>query len=103
MTRLARECLLGPLANVDIRICEPCLAGKACRKPFGKARRASEPLCGPMSITTHHGASYFLTFIDDHSRYGHVYLIAHPYEALDCFKRYVAEVENQLSKSLKPL
>uniref|UniRef100_A0A2N9HFT4 Integrase catalytic domain-containing protein n=1 Tax=Fagus sylvatica TaxID=28930 RepID=A0A2N9HFT4_FAGSY len=29
MTRLAREGLLGPLAKVDLPICEPCLAGKA--------------------------------------------------------------------------
>ena len=108
MARLAREGLLGPLAKVDLPICEPCLAGKACRKPFGKALRANQPLelvhsdiCGPMSVKARHGASYFITFIDDYTRFGHVYLIAHRYEALDCFKRYLAEVENQQSKSLK--
>ncbi|MBE2321372.1 GAG-pre-integrase domain-containing protein, partial [Solirubrobacter sp. CPCC 204708] len=36
MTRLAREGLLGSLTKVDLDLCEPCLAGKACRKPFGK-------------------------------------------------------------------
>uniref|UniRef100_A0A2N9HQ47 Integrase catalytic domain-containing protein n=1 Tax=Fagus sylvatica TaxID=28930 RepID=A0A2N9HQ47_FAGSY len=58
MARLAREGLLGPLAKVDLPICEPCLAGKACRKPFGKAVRATQPLelihsdiCGPMNTT----------------------------------------------------
>ncbi|GAV81213.1 gag_pre-integrs domain-containing protein, partial [Cephalotus follicularis] len=57
MTQLARECLLGPLAKVNLPICEPCLAGKACRKPFGKAIRATHPLelvhsdiCGPMNV-----------------------------------------------------
>uniref|UniRef100_A0A2N9FZX9 Integrase catalytic domain-containing protein n=1 Tax=Fagus sylvatica TaxID=28930 RepID=A0A2N9FZX9_FAGSY len=110
MTRLAREGLLGPLAKVDLPICEPCLAGKACRKPFGKAVRATQPLelihsdiCGPMNVKARHGASYFLTFIDDYTRYGYVQLIAHRYEALDCFKRFVAEVENQHEKSLKAL
>jgi hypothetical protein len=44
MARLAREGLLGPLAKVDLPICEPCLVGKACRKPFGKAVRATQPL-----------------------------------------------------------
>jgi hypothetical protein len=44
MARLAREGLLGPLAKVDLPICEPCLAGKACRKPFSKAVRATQPL-----------------------------------------------------------
>ena len=31
MTRLAREGLLGSLTKVDLRLCEPCLEGKACR------------------------------------------------------------------------
>jgi hypothetical protein len=110
MARLAREGLLGPLAKVDLPICEPCLAGKACRKPFGKVVKATQPLelihsdiCGPMNVKAHHSASYFLTFIDDYTRYGYVQLIAHRYEALDCFKCFVAEVENQHEKSLKAL
>ncbi|KAF8392811.1 hypothetical protein HHK36_021048 [Tetracentron sinense] len=108
MTRLAREGLLSPLAKVDLPICEPCLAGKACRKPFGKAKRVTQPLelvhsdiCRPMSVKARHGASYFLTFIDDYTRYGYVQLIAYCHEALDCFKRFVTEVENQQEKSLK--
>ena len=110
MARLAREGLLGPLAMVNLPICEPCLAGKACRKPFGKAVRATQPLelihsniCGPMNVKARHSASYFLTFIDDYTQYAYVQLIAHRYEVLDCFKRFVAEVENQHEKSLKAL
>jgi hypothetical protein len=79
MARLAREGLLGPLCMVDLPICEPCLADKACRKPFGKAVRASQPLelihsdiCGPMNAKARHGALYFLTFIDDYMQYGYV-------------------------------
>ena len=107
---LAREGLLGPLAKVNLPICKPCLAGKACRKPFGKAMRATQPLelihldiCGPMNVKSRHGVSYFLTYIDDYTRYGYVQLIAHHYETLDCFKHFVAEVENQHEKSLKTL
>uniref|UniRef100_A0A2N9EY28 Integrase catalytic domain-containing protein n=1 Tax=Fagus sylvatica TaxID=28930 RepID=A0A2N9EY28_FAGSY len=110
MARLAREGLLGPLAKVDLCICEPCLVGKACRKPFRKAMKATQPLelihsdiCGPMNVKARHGASYFLTFIDDYTRYGYVQLIAHRYEVLDCLKRFVAEVKNQHEKSLKTL
>jgi hypothetical protein len=94
MARLVREGLLGPLAKVDLPICEPCLVGNSHRKPFGKAVRATQSLelihsniCGPMNVKARHGASYFLTFIDDYRRYGYVQLIAHCYEALDCFKR----------------
>lgn len=110
MTRLAREGFLGPVAKVSLPTCEYCLAGKAIRKLFGTAKRASEPLqlvhsdiCGPMNVKAIHGTSYFITFIDDFTRYGHIYLISYKSEALDCFRRCVREVENQLSRSIKAL
>ena len=110
MNRLARDGLLGSNAKFELPTYEYCLQGKATRKPFGKGTRAEYPLqlihsdiCGPMSIKARHGASYFITFIDDYSHYGHVYLISHKYEALDCFIKYLNEVENQLDKKVKVL
>jgi len=32
---------------------------------------------------------YFITRLDDYSRYGYMYLLSHRYEALDVFKRFV--------------
>ena len=65
-------------------MCEHCLAGKATRLPFGKAKRASSPLqiihsdiCGPINVRARHGGNYFITFIDDFTLIGHVYLISH--------------------------
>ena len=108
LARLAREGLLGSITNVSLPMCEPCLAGKACRKPFDKAPRATHPLelvhseiCGPMNVKACHGTSYFLTFIDDYSRFSYFYLISHRFVALDCFKRFVAEVENQKERNVK--
>ena len=46
---------------------------------------------------------YFITFIDDFTRYGHVYLIFHKSEVLDCFRRYIDLVENQLDQKIKTL
>ncbi|KAK2990476.1 hypothetical protein RJ640_008935 [Escallonia rubra] len=110
MTRLDIEGLLSPLAKVNLQTYEACLAGKACRKPFEKAVRATQSfelvhsdICGPMGVKARHGASYFLTLMDDYTRYGYVYMISHRYEALDCFKRFVAKVENEKEKSLKTL
>lgn len=110
MARLARAGLLGPLAKVNLPTCEHCLAGKSTRKPFGKATRAETPLqlihsdiCGPMNVKERHGRSYFLTMIDDYTRFGYTFLISHKSEALDCFRRYLIEVENQLDKSVKAL
>ncbi|KAL0286174.1 UNVERIFIED_CONTAM: Copia protein [Sesamum calycinum] len=77
---------------------------------FGKAKRPTRPLelvhsdiCGPMNVRACHGAFYFLTFIDDYSRYGSVYLLSHRSEALECFKRFLGEVENQREMNFKVL
>ena len=86
------------------------MAGKTARKPFGKGTRAEFPLqlihsdiCGPMNVRARHGASYFITFIDDFTRFGYVYLIAHKSEALECFKKFMNLTENQLDKKIKAL
>ena len=46
---------------------------------------------------------YFITFIDDHSRYGYVYLLKHKSEALEKFKNYKTEVEKQLGRPIKSI
>ncbi|KAL4016333.1 hypothetical protein IC575_023981 [Cucumis melo] len=79
------------------------------KRPFtGKGHRAKEPLelvhsdlCGPMNVKARGGFEYFITFTDDYSRYGYVYLMQHKSEALEKFKEYKAEVENALSKTIK--
>ncbi|KAL6319114.1 hypothetical protein AAG906_011192 [Vitis piasezkii] len=47
------------------------------------------------------GKRYFITFIDDCTRYCYVYLLRSKDEALDVFKHYKNEVENQLSRKIK--
>jgi transposase InsO family protein len=44
---------------------------------------------------------YFISFIDDATRYCQLYLIKTKDEALNCFKIYKAEVENQLERKIK--
>ena len=39
-------------------------------------------VCGPMSVEARGGYRYFLTFTDDLSRYGYVYLMKHKSETL---------------------
>ena len=53
------------------------------KRPFdAKGRRAQDllelihsDLCGPMSIQARGGYEYFITFTDDYSRFGYVYLM----------------------------
>ncbi|KAL0378491.1 UNVERIFIED_CONTAM: Copia protein [Sesamum radiatum] len=44
---------------------------------------------------------YFITFIDDFSRYMCIYFLEHKAEALDAFKVFKAEVEKQCDKRIK--
>ena len=50
-----------------------------------------------------HGASYFIRFIDDFICYDHIYLIYHNSKALEYFRLYLSEIENQLDKKIKTL
>ena len=54
-----------------------------------------------MSIEPRSGYRYFLTFTDDWSRYGYIYLKKHKSETFETFKEFQSEVENQRNKKIK--
>ena len=60
-------------------------------------------MCGPFSVHARGGYEYFITFTDDYSRYGYVYLMKKKSEALDKFKEFNAESEKQLGRHVKSL
>ena len=80
-------------------------------RPFkAKGYRAKEvldlvhtDLCGPISTRARGGYEYFVTFIDDYSRYGYIYLMHHKSGAFEKFKEYKMEVENHRGKSIMSL
>ncbi|KAK1642514.1 hypothetical protein QYE76_060319 [Lolium multiflorum] len=47
------------------------------------------------------GYRYVLTFTDDLSRYGYIYLMKHKSETFEKFKEFQSEVENQRNKKIK--
>ncbi|KAK4420098.1 Retrovirus-related Pol polyprotein from transposon TNT 1-94 [Sesamum alatum] len=95
----------------ELPTCESCLRGKMTKKPFvGQSRLATGLLnlvhtdvCGPLRTQARGGFSYFITFTDDHSRYGYVYLMRYKSEALERFKEFRLEVENQTNCKIKVL
>lgn len=97
--RIIKDGLLGPLENESLPLCESCLEGKMTKRPFSaKGVRATVLLelvhtdvCGPINVQARGGYEYFITFTDDYSRYGYVYLMRHKSEALEKFKEYRAE------------
>jgi hypothetical protein len=52
-------------------------------------------------VLTKGGKKYFMTLIDDSTRFCHVYLLKTKDEALNYFKIYKSEVENQLERKIK--
>ncbi|GKC01580.1 zinc finger, CCHC-type containing protein, partial [Tanacetum coccineum] len=104
----------GLLNSTDIESfdkCVSCMSGKMTRKPYShQVERAKDLLgliytdvCGPFRTVSRQGASYFVTFTDDFSRYGYVYLLKHKHEVFETFKVFQKEVENQLGKTIKTL
>ena len=58
-------------------------------------------ICGPFLTASWNGHKYFITFIDNYSHYGYLYLLHEKFQSLDMFKIYKAEVKNQLNKKIK--
>ena len=55
------------------------------------------------SIPSKGGNKYFITFIDDCTKLCYVYLLKSKDEAIEKFKVYKSEVENQLNKKIEVL
>ena len=88
MKKLRADGLLESLDYESLDACEPCLTGKMTKTPFSETMEQATNLLeiihtdvyGPMSVEAHGGYRYFLTFTDDLSRYGYIYLTKHKSE-----------------------
>nr|GEW61715.1 retrotransposon protein, putative, Ty1-copia subclass [Tanacetum cinerariifolium] len=109
--KLQQEGLLRSTDDESFDLCVSCLFGKMTRKLFPhRPKRAIDLLgiihtnvCGPFRHVSRQSASYFITFTDDHSRYGYVYLLKHKHEVFETFKVFKNEVENQIEKTINAL
>ena len=111
ISKLHKDGLLDSFDFESFENCESCLLGKMTKDPFtGQGQRASDLLglihtdvCGPLSISARGGYQYFITFTDDFSRYGYVYLMKHKHESFEMFRTFQNEVQNQLGRTIKML
>ncbi|KAL0445204.1 UNVERIFIED_CONTAM: hypothetical protein Slati_2243100 [Sesamum latifolium] len=60
-------------------------------------------VCGPLNTPARGEFSYFITFTNDHSRYGYVYLMRYKSEAFGRFKECRLKSENQTVHKIKAL
>ncbi|KAI3751758.1 hypothetical protein L2E82_22849 [Cichorium intybus] len=92
-------------------VCESCLLGKMTKSPFKGSFERGEGLldiihtdvCGPFRTTTKDGTRFYVTFTDDFSRYGYVYLITNKSDTFEKFKEFKNQAENQLGRKIKML
>lgn len=60
-------------------------------------------VCGPFRSTTKDTNRFYVTFNDDYSRYGYIYLIKHKLKNFEKLKEFKQELDNQLGKKIKML
>jgi hypothetical protein len=103
---------LPKLESFSVQPCDGCLAGKQHRHPFSteEAERAKQTLqlihtdlCGPMQTPSLNHALYFVTFIDDFSRYTSVYFLQSKDQCLEKFLVFKAWAENQTERTIKEI
>ena len=92
-----------------IELCESCVQGKMHRTSFpkGGASRASAPLelvhsdvCGKINSKSLNNGEYFLTFVDDKTRYVWVYILKYKSQVFKCFLEWKAMVERSTKHKL---
>ena len=91
-------------------ICKPCLAGKMHANPFTTSQNCTSRPLELVHSNVHHvlyqtfsGYRYWVTFIDDYSRYRFVIPIRAKSDVFEAFKQFKAFVENQTERRIKTL
>ena len=98
--------------STGISFCEKCVEGKMFRRPFKsvgeirstrKLQRVHSDVCGPMPVDSIGGKRYFVTFIDDYTRYCKVYFMKNKSEVFNKFKEFELCTTNECSLSIGTL
>ena len=97
-----------PLEFYDLEQCIECIKGKfvkqikkGAKQNAGTLEIIHTDICGPFPVRSVDGCDSFIIFTDDYSRFEYIYPIKERSEALDKFKKFKAEVENQHDKRIK--
>jgi hypothetical protein len=111
MTWIAKMNLIPEFTTVKGSKCQVCVQAKQPRKSHTTAEARDlaplelihSDLCEMNDVLIKAGKRYFMTLIDDSTRYCYMYLLKSKDEALNFFKIYKAEAENQLDRKIKHL
>ena len=111
MTWLAKMDLIPSFTLAKGSKCHECVQAEQPRKPHKPAKERHlaprelihSDLCEMNGVLTKGGKKYFMTLIDDSTRFYYVYLLNTKDEASNYFKVYKAEAKNQLDRKIKRL
>ena len=100
-----------PTFQIDAKHkCETCVEAKLTRSSFQSVERHTKPLdlihsdvCDLKLVQARGGNKYFITFVNDSTKYCYVYLLKSTDEVIEKLVLYKNKVENQLNKKIKVL
>ena len=99
-------------SNLSLLECELCQLGKHTRVSFPKRleSRTKSPfklvhtdVWGPSRIASNLGLRYFVTFIDDVSRFTWLFLMKSQVELFSVFQKFFAKIRNQFNTCIRIL
>jgi hypothetical protein len=91
---LSEKKMLSKIGKNDFDFCEHCVMGKQMRKPFGVGTHSSKEfleyvhsdVCEPFSVASLSSKWYYVSFIDDYSRFIWVYFLRRNLRSLRLLK-----------------
>jgi len=106
--RLVKNEILLDLDFTDLNMCVNGIKGKQTKHTKKGATRSTQLLeiihtdiYGLFDVNSFNKEKYFITFIDDFSRYGHVFLLHEKSQSVNALEVYINEVERQLDRKVK--
>lgn len=98
------------LTNLNEFDCDTCLLSKSKRKSYTltnhKSREVGDIIycdVGVVNFLSYDGFRYFLVFMDDYSKFSHIYFLKSKAESESYIKKFIALVKTQTNKSVKIL
>ncbi|KAL3634153.1 hypothetical protein CASFOL_021207 [Castilleja foliolosa] len=113
VTRALRDCNI-PFDNKkadDSSICSPCVLAKSHKLPFNLSNSVAiacfdlihTDLWGPAPIDSVNGYKYYVTYIDDHSKFTWIYLLKLKSEVVNTFIHFHSYVKTQFNAKIKSM
>ena len=89
-------------------VCVDCIKGKQTKHTKKGATRSTElieiihkDICRPFDTPSLVKEKYVITFINDFSHYGYIYLLHEKSQVVNVLEIYITEVERQLNRKVK--